>query len=300
MPTSEGQKRYARRIMLPAIGVEGQAIISRSRVAVVGCGGLGPVLSQIMVGMGARRVTVIDNDRPDITNLHRQIVHDETDVRAGHMKALVAADKLKSLWEAATARARAEGHKLTQDVAAEALGGLDFLVVQELFLHRGRHDDHFLPAAAARLDQAADVDLAREPVLLAQPVAPEQLVERADVGAGRGLDRRQPLQPIQIVVGVELPAERTGPGGDGAPLTDLNPNKYRHVGEMDRDIWYERGDPRLFRAIREVWNFAQRLIQPSFPPGVYRFGSAEDAAAQRELWEGHNIEAMRRRMRPTD
>ncbi|MCU0603456.1 MAG: ThiF family adenylyltransferase [Desulfobacterales bacterium] len=94
MPTSEGQKRYARRIMLPAIGVEGQAIISRSRVAVVGCGGLGPVLSQIMVGMGARRVTVIDNDRPDITNLHRQIVHDETDVRAGHMKALVAADKL--------------------------------------------------------------------------------------------------------------------------------------------------------------------------------------------------------------
>jgi hypothetical protein len=75
--------------------------------------------------------------------------------------------------------------------------------------------------------------------------------------------------------------------------------KFRHVGEMDRDIWYRRGDPRLFRAIRAVWNFAQRIVQPSFPPGVYRFGSVEDAAAQRELWEGHNIEAMRRRIRPS-
>jgi hypothetical protein len=44
--------------------------------------------------------------------------------------------------------------------------------------------------------------------------------------------------------------------------------KYRHVGEMDRDIWYQRGDPRLFRAIRAVWNFAQRIVQPRFPPGV--------------------------------
>ncbi len=40
--------------------------------------------------------------------------------------------------------------------------------------------------------------------------------------------------------------------------------KYRHVGEMDRDIWYRRGDPRLFRAIRAVWNFAQRIVQPKF------------------------------------
>jgi hypothetical protein len=75
--------------------------------------------------------------------------------------------------------------------------------------------------------------------------------------------------------------------------------KYRHVGEMERDIWYERGDPRLFRAIRAVWDFAQRIVQPRFPPGVYRFGSVEDAAAHRDLWERHNIEAMQRRMKPS-
>jgi hypothetical protein len=74
--------------------------------------------------------------------------------------------------------------------------------------------------------------------------------------------------------------------------------KYRHVGEMDRDIWYERGDPRLFRAIRAVWSFAQRTIQPRFPPGVHRFASVEDASEQRRLWERRNIDAMRRRMEP--
>jgi len=75
--------------------------------------------------------------------------------------------------------------------------------------------------------------------------------------------------------------------------------KFRHVGEMDRDIWYRRGDPRLFRAIRAVWNFAQRIVQPRFPPGVYRFESVEAASEQRRLWERRNIEAMQLRMKPS-
>lgn len=51
-------------------------------------------------------------------------------------------------------------------------------------------------------------------------------------------------------------------------------SKYRHVGEMNRDSWYRRGDPRLFRAIiRAVWSLAQTPARPEFPPGVYRFRS---------------------------
>jgi hypothetical protein len=68
---------------------------------------------------------------------------------------------------------------------------------------------------------------------------------------------------------------------------------------MDRDIWYERGDPRLFKAIRAVWNFAHRIVQPGFPPGVHRFRSIEDASEQRRLWEDRTLEAMQRRMKPS-
>jgi adenylyltransferase/sulfurtransferase len=97
MLTPEQARRYSRQIPLPAIGPAGQARLGRSRVAVVGCGGLGSVLSQIMVRMGVGRVTVIDGDRPDITNLHRQILFDEADVAESGPKAQTAAEKLRGI-----------------------------------------------------------------------------------------------------------------------------------------------------------------------------------------------------------
>ena len=93
----EQEKRYGRQILLPFIGPEGQARLSRSRVVVAGCGGLGSVSSQLMVRMGVGRVTVIDSDPPDITNLHRQISYDEIDVAAGHPKARTACEKLRRI-----------------------------------------------------------------------------------------------------------------------------------------------------------------------------------------------------------
>ena len=97
MLAPEQEKRYGRQILLPFIGPEGQARLSRSRVVVAGCGGLGSVSSQLMVRMGVGRVTVIDNDPPDITNLHRQISYDEIDVAAGHPKARTACEKLRRI-----------------------------------------------------------------------------------------------------------------------------------------------------------------------------------------------------------
>jgi hypothetical protein len=74
--------------------------------------------------------------------------------------------------------------------------------------------------------------------------------------------------------------------------------KYRHVGEMDRDIWYRRGDPQLFRAMKAVWNLWQTLAKPTFPPGVYRFRSVEDASEQRKVWERRTIERLQRARHP--
>lgn len=74
--------------------------------------------------------------------------------------------------------------------------------------------------------------------------------------------------------------------------------KYHFVGEMDHDIWYQRGDPQLFRAIRAVWNLAQMLARPTFPPGVYRFSSIDQAAEQRTAWERRNIQRIQRDRQP--
>jgi hypothetical protein len=71
--------------------------------------------------------------------------------------------------------------------------------------------------------------------------------------------------------------------------------KFRHVGEMERELWIDRDDPRLFAAIKSVWDFAQRTVRLRFPPGVYKFQSADDAAEQRERWERRNFEAFQQR-----
>jgi hypothetical protein len=71
--------------------------------------------------------------------------------------------------------------------------------------------------------------------------------------------------------------------------------KFRHVDEMEDTLWYERGDPALFRAIASVWDFAERTCPLRFPPGVYRHRSFADADAQRENWEDANWHAFQAR-----
>jgi hypothetical protein len=71
--------------------------------------------------------------------------------------------------------------------------------------------------------------------------------------------------------------------------------KFRHVAEMERGVWYDRGDPRRFEAIRAAWELARRTLKPEFPPGVYRFRSVEDAEEHREQWERRSFESLQRR-----
>ena len=73
--------------------------------------------------------------------------------------------------------------------------------------------------------------------------------------------------------------------------------KFRDVSEMEGNTWLEPGDPKLFEAIRAVWDLAQRTIQPRFPPGVYRHRSIEEADALRQEWDRANFEAFHARRR---
>jgi molybdopterin/thiamine biosynthesis adenylyltransferase len=67
--------RYSRHILLNEIGVEGQAAIRASSMLVLGAGGLGSPASFYLASAGVGRITLVDDDRVDLTNLQRQILH---------------------------------------------------------------------------------------------------------------------------------------------------------------------------------------------------------------------------------
>jgi molybdopterin-synthase adenylyltransferase len=77
-------QRYSRHILLDAIGIEGQQRIRASRVLVLGAGGLGSPASLYLAAAGVGRLTLVDADRVDLTNLQRQVVH--TTERIGQPK----------------------------------------------------------------------------------------------------------------------------------------------------------------------------------------------------------------------
>jgi molybdopterin-synthase adenylyltransferase len=76
MELSEEQfRRYARHLILDEVGEEGQERLLGSRVLVVGAGGLGSPVLLYLAAAGVGTIGVVDNDRVDLTNLQRQIVH---------------------------------------------------------------------------------------------------------------------------------------------------------------------------------------------------------------------------------
>ena len=77
--------RYSRHILLDEIGIEGQEKLLAAHVLVVGAGGLGSPVALYLGSAGVGRITVVDDDRVDATNLQRQIAH--TVARIGEFKA---------------------------------------------------------------------------------------------------------------------------------------------------------------------------------------------------------------------
>ena len=71
--------RYIRQTLLNAIGEEGQNKLLKAHICVVGCGGLGSIAAPYLAGAGIGKLTLIDADRPHVTNLHRQVFFTEKD-----------------------------------------------------------------------------------------------------------------------------------------------------------------------------------------------------------------------------
>jgi adenylyltransferase/sulfurtransferase len=80
--------RYNRQIRLEGFGQQGQDTLSRSRVCIVGAGGLGIPAAQYLNAMGIGKLGLIDGDQVELSNLHRQPLYDPGDVGASKVGVL--------------------------------------------------------------------------------------------------------------------------------------------------------------------------------------------------------------------
>ena len=87
--------RYSRHILLEEFGIDGQARVSAAHALVVGAGGLGSPVVLYLAAAGVGRITLVDDDTVDLTNLQRQIAH--TTDRAGQAKVASAAAAMLSI-----------------------------------------------------------------------------------------------------------------------------------------------------------------------------------------------------------
>ena len=88
-------ERYRKQFMVPEIGEAGQQRIGAASVLVVGAGGLGCAVLPYLAGAGVGRITIVDDDRVDRSNLQRQVLFGEASV--GRPKAEVAVERLADL-----------------------------------------------------------------------------------------------------------------------------------------------------------------------------------------------------------
>jgi len=78
--TTQQAMRYSRQILLAGFDLEKQEILLNSRICLIGVGGLGCAASQYLVAAGIGKLTLIDDDIVELTNLQRQVLHFERSV----------------------------------------------------------------------------------------------------------------------------------------------------------------------------------------------------------------------------
>jgi len=111
--TDDQLLRYSRHILLDEMGIEGQERLLAAHALIIGAGGLGSPAALYLASAGVGRITLVDDDVVDLTNLQRQIAH--TTARIGQPKVASAAAAMAAInpdARVAAVQARAEGELL--------------------------------------------------------------------------------------------------------------------------------------------------------------------------------------------
>lgn len=122
--SKEQRRRYNRHLILDGFGKEGQERLLRSKVLIVGVGGLGSPVALYLAAAGVGTIGIVDGDDVNITNLQRQIIH--TTAEIGHQKTESAEHKIRAL----NPDVQVVVHDvfLSESNALDLISGYDFII----------------------------------------------------------------------------------------------------------------------------------------------------------------------------
>lgn len=117
-------ERYNRNIVMDNWGIETQSNVLRSKVLIIGLGGLGSPVAYYLTAAGVGHIGVMDNDVVDLTNLQRQIIHTTNDINRPKIESAI--EKMTALNPGISIQRYPDG--ITVDNAVEIVGAHDFVV----------------------------------------------------------------------------------------------------------------------------------------------------------------------------
>ncbi len=118
------QERYARQLLLPEIGEEGQLKLAEAKALIVGVGGLGSPIALYLAGAGVGTIGIVDDDKVSVSNLQRQVLYSE--FQNGRQKTLCAKERLEHL--NGDVKVETFQTRLTHDNAPEIMAGFDIVI----------------------------------------------------------------------------------------------------------------------------------------------------------------------------
>ena len=122
--SQQQKQRYSRHLLIPEVGIEGQARLLDSKVLLIGAGGLGSPAMLYLAAAGVGTLGIVDFDTVDLSNLQRQIVH--TTERVGRRKTESAAETLQALNPDVTVMPHEE--MLTEENVERLIAGYDVIL----------------------------------------------------------------------------------------------------------------------------------------------------------------------------